>query len=453
MLILPQDRHRYHAAVSTADDAPGRPQGRGSLAVATWALFVGLALVICGIGLFGTVIGIRSELNGYSDTVIGLIGAAYYGGFLLGSKLTLGWLADVGHIRVFAAMASLLAAVMIVAGLHAAPLTWIVTRFLSGALVAGLYVVAESWLNGLSTNATRGRLLGVYLVVTGAAYGVGQVLVGSVQAAALTAFAVAALLTCTSVAPVALSEAAAAPPVEDDLRVSLRELAEMVPTGVGSGVLVGVTHGAFVALAVVYATRLGLTAAEAGRFAAASGVGGVVFQWPLSAASDQMDRRFVGALTAIGAAAASVWLLADGPSGWGGLAAMFVLGGFSLPLYSIAAAYTADWVEPHQLSAASSQMVLLYGVGALVGPVIAAEAMRRLGPDGFPWAMLVMHLAIVVFLVYRLFAWREPLAKTTWDEATLSARAFFVPANVVWMGRRLQRRVRDQAVRSGRWRR
>lgn len=418
-------------------DRPGG-QGRSSIAVATWALFVGLALVLCGVGLFGTVVGIRSELNGFSDAVIGIIGAAYYGGFLIGSKVTLSWLVTVGHIRVFAAMTSLLATVMIIAGLNDAPITWTAARFLSGVLAAGLYVVAESWLNGLATNRTRGRLLGIYMVVTGAAFGLGQVLAGYVRPATLTAFAVAAMITCTAVAPVALSEAAAAPAVDDDERVSLRDLAKMVPTGVGTCLLVGVTHGAFLGLVVVYATREGLSPSAAGWFAAIAGVGGVVFQWPLSAASDQLDRRFVGTLIALMAAGSSLWLVAVGPHGWLGLAVMFVLGGFSLPLYSIGGAYTSDWVEPHQQSAAASQVVMLYGVGALIGPPIASWAMAAFGVDGFPWALMVMHLCIAAFFVYRMLAWRAPIAKTTWEEATLSARVFFVPANVVWAGRRLR---------------
>ncbi len=424
--------------------APTRPDRRVTLAVATWGLFVALALVICGVGMFGTVVGIRSAAGGFSNLTIGLIGAAYYAGFLVGSTLTLRRLASVGHIRVFAATASMLAATMLVAGLRHAAVVWIVSRLLSGALAASLYVVAESWLNGLATDEVRGRLLGVYLVVTGAAYGLGQLLAGWVDPATLAAFAVAAMLTCLSVAPVALSEAAEAPPVEDGRRVSLRALATMVPTGVGSGVLVGLTHGAFIALAVVYATRLGLRPAEAARFAAASGVGGVVLQWPISAASDQLDRRFVGTFSAVAAAAACVWLVIDGPAGWRGLAAMFVIGGFSLPLYSIVLAYTADWVEPHLVGAASSQLVLLYGIGALAGPLIGSQAMAHLGASGYPWALFGMHVAIIVFLVYRMFAWRSPIAKIAWSEATLSARAFFVPANVVWMGRRLHTRVRHR---------
>ena len=417
----------------------GAPIG-SSLAWATWSLFVGLALLLVGVGLFATVVGVRSELNGYSNAQLGLLGAAYYGGFLAGSKVTIAALGRVGHIRVYAALASLLSATMIAVGLSDAPAGWIALRLVSGMCIAGLYVVAESWLNQLATNVNRGRLLAVYMVVTSGAYGVGQVLVGPLDPRTVTAFATAALLTSLAVAPVALSEDAAPPPLERAVKLQLRQLARVVPTGVGTCALVGVTHGALVGMSVVYATRAGLSADQAGRFAAATAVGGVLAQWPVSTASDEIDRRFVGAVAACGAVGAGLWLLAAGPRGWQGPAAMALLGGLSFPLYSIAAAYTNDWVEPEHVSGAASQLVLVYGAGALLGPPLTSLLLGTVGTDGFPWAMVGLHGLVAVFLVYRMFAWRAPLTTLTWDEASYSTRAFFIPANVVWMGRRLGRR-------------
>jgi MFS family permease len=425
----------------------GPPVG-SSLAWATWSLFVGLALLLVGVGLFATVVGIRSELNGYEDWQIGLIAAAYYGGFLVGSRLTLVVLEKVGHIRVYAALASILSATMIIVGLTHSAEAWIAIRFASGMCIAGLYVVAESWLNQLASNENRGRLLAVYMVVTSGAYGVGQLIVGPFNPLDITAFAFAAMLTSVAVAPVALSEDAVPPPLERIAKLQLRQLARVVPTGVGTCFLVGIAHGALVAIGVVYATREGLTPAEAGRFVAATAIGGMIAQWPLSSASDEIDRRFVGVVAGFGAVAAGVWLLLAGPFGWQGIAAMALLGAHSYPLYSIAAAYTNDWVEPEHVNGAASQLVLLYGAGALIGPPIASWAMSAFGSNGYPWAMIGMHAAIVAFLIYRLFAWRAPLKKRPWSESSLAARAFFIPATVVGMGLRVGRRARRAAQQS-----
>ena len=421
-----------------------------SLAWATWGLFVGLGILLVGVGLFATVVGVRGQLNGFADWSLGVIGAAYYGGFLAGSKLALSALARVGHIRVYAALASTLAATMVAVGLTDRAVAWIAMRFVSGMCIAGLYVVAESWLNQLASNDNRGRLMAVYMVVTSGAYGIGQVLVGPVDPTTVTAFAVAAMCTSLAVVPVSLSEDALPPPIERSLKLPLRALARQVPTGVGACLLVGIAHGALVAMGVVYATRVGLSPGEAGRFIAATAVGGVLSQWPVSSASDEIDRRFVGVVAGCVAVGASVFLLLGGAGGWQGLLAMAVLGGASFPLYSIASAYTNDWVEPEHVSGAASQLVLLYGAGALLGPPLVSVATGVIGNDGFPWAMIAMHAMIVVFLIYRLFAWREPISKRPWSEASLAARAFFIPANVVWMGRRISRSGAERIRRGNR---
>jgi len=117
-----------------------------------------------------------------------------------------------------------------------------------------------------------------------------------------------------------------------------------------------------------------------------------------------------------------------------------LVGGFSYPLYSISGAYTNDWIEPDQLGGAASQLVKMYGLGAIAGPLIAGAAMGIIGPTGYPWALMVMHLVIAVFFFYRFLAWRAPLAKRPWSEVSLPARAFYVPATIVHVGRRMGRR-------------
>ena len=119
-----------------------------------------------------------------------------------------------------------------------------------------------------------------------------------------------------------------------------------------------------------------------------------------------------------------------------------LLGGCSYPLYSIAAAYTNDWIEPEHVNAAASQLVTLYGLGAVVGPFVAAGMMIFVGPKGFFWAAIGLHGLLAAFFVYRLRAWRAPLAKRPWGEVSLPARAFFVPATVVAMGRRYRGKLR-----------
>ena len=417
------------------------PADRRDLALATWGLFVGLAFLMLAGGLFGTLLGVRSERIGLPTALSSMIAAAYYVGFLVGSRLTLRALRKVGHIRVYAALASLLSAAMLAVGLTENAAAWASLRLLTGVCTAGLYVVAESWLNDLATNENRGRLLAVYGVVTIAFFGVGQVLLFNFDPRLVTGFAVAAIVTSLAVAPLALSEEAVAPNLDEAEHISLRELARVVPTGVYSCLLVGVCHGALSGMAAIYATRVGLSAGQVGLFVALPSLGGVVLLWPISATSDDIDRRAVGVVAALGAVIVSALLLLDSPQKPMAFVLIALLGGFSYPLYSIVCAYTNDWIEPEHLNAAASQLVTLYGLGAVAGPFVAAVSMISFGPRGFFWALIGLHLSVAVFFIYRMMAWRSPLANRPWNEVSLPARAFFVPATIVAMGRR-RRRVR-----------
>ena len=416
-----------------SDDGPSLTH---DIALATWGLFVGLALLLLAAGLFGTLLGVRSELIKLPTVVSSLISASYYSGFLVGSRVALSALGRVGHIRVFAALASLLSAAMLAVGLTESAPAWAWLRFVTGLCLAGQYVVAESWLNNLATNENRGRLLAIYAVVTSGAFGLGQVLLFAIDARVITGFAIASIITSLAVAPVALSEDAVAPVMVEREHISLRDLAHLVPTGVFSCLLVGMAHGALTGMAAIYATRVGLSIGRIGLFVAAPNIGGMLLHWPVSAASDDIDRRAVGFAASIGAIGAAVLLLLGPSSSPMALLLITALGGFSYPLYSIAAAYTNDWIEPEHVNAAASQLVTLYGLGAVVGPFVAAGLMIVGGPKGFFWAAIGLHALLATFFVYRMKAWRAPLAKRPWSEVSLPARAFFVPATVVAMGRR-----------------
>ena len=419
----------------------GRSQPRRrDVALATWGLFVGLALLLLSAGLFGTVLGVRSELVKLPTVVSGIISAAYYAGFLLGARVALTALGRVGHIRVYSALASLLSAAMITVGLTNSSVAWIGLRFVTGLCLAGQYVVAESWLNDLATNQTRGRLLAIYSLVTSGAFGVGQILLFALDARLITGFAIASIVASLAVAPVALSEAAVAPTVQRAIPMSLRELARVVPTGVGSCVLVGIAHGALIGMAAIYAIRVGLSPAMTGVFVAAPNLGGMIFQWPISAAADELDRRAVGLIVTLLATASSVVLLVGPTRGLVPIVAITALGGFTFPLYSIAAAYTNDWIEPEHVSAAASQLVALYGIGAVLGPLMAAGMLIAFGASGFYWSLITIHAVIAAFFVYRMTAWRSPLNKLPVDELSIPARVFFVPATVVTLVRRSRSR-------------
>jgi MFS family permease len=425
------------------ETTPTRQSDASGLASATWGLFTGLALIMLSGGIFSTLLGVRAELKGLPTIVSGGLTAAYYAGFLAGSSVTLRALGRVGHIRAFAGLAAVLTAAVLMIGLTDMPVVWLVFRVVTGFGFAGLYVVAESWLNGLVTNEIRGRLLSVYSAVVIGAFGVGQLVVFSLDARSLEAFAVAAVIASLGVVPVAMSQQAATPLVEDQAHMSLKELARTVPTGAGATLLVGMAHGATLGLAAIYATREGLSVGRTGLLLAAVEFGGMLMNWPLSAASDDIDRRVMGVVACLGTMGAAGLLMLGPASSPMAILLMAVIGGFSSPLYSISGAYTNDWIDPEHLSAAASQLVRLYGIGAMAGPFVASVFMDQLGTDGFAWSIIVLHALVAVFFVYRIRAWHAPLTRRPWSEVSVPARAFFIPATVVSMGVRRRRRRAD----------
>jgi MFS family permease len=402
--------------------------------LSTWGLFTGLALLLVTAGIFSTLVGIRAELKQLPTLVSGGITTAYYAGFLLGSWYALRALKQVGHIRVYAALASLLSASVLITGVYDSPLVWIIMRSSTGFCFAGLYVVAESWLNGLATNTFRGRLLAMYNVVTIGAYGAGQLLVFNFDARTLTGFAFAAVVSSLAVIPVAMSEQAATPQVENNTHITMRELAKIVPTGAGTILLVGLAHGGMLGMAVIYATREGLSVGRVGILIAAINLGGMALTWPISSASDDIDRRIIGVLSTLAVIILGLVMLTQSPSSWVTTALLFAIGGFSFPLYAVGGAYTNDWVSQEQMGAAASQLVTLYGFGAMIGPLVAAPFLDIIGTQGFAWSIISLHALILLFLIYRIRAWHAPVTTKHWDDVSFHGRAFFIPATIVSLG-------------------
>ena len=413
---------------------PNLNSNRRTILLSTWGLFTGLALLLGTAGVFSTLVGIRAELKQLPTLVSGGITTAYYAGFLLGSWYTLRALKQVGHIRVYAALASLLSASVLITGVYDSPIVWILMRSSTGFCFAGLYVVAESWLNGLATNTFRGRLLAMYNVVTIGAYGAGQLLVFNFDARTLTGFAFAAVVSSLAVIPVVMSEQAATPNVDNHTHITMRELAKIVPTGAGTILLVGLAHGGMLGMAVIYATREGLSVGRVGILIAAINLGGMALTWPISSASDDLDRRIIGVLSSLAVIVLGLVMLTQTPSSWLTTALLFAIGGFSFPLYAVGGAYTNDWVSQEQMGAAASQLVTLYGFGAMIGPLVAAPFLDIIGTQGFAWSIISLHALILLFLIYRIRAWHAPVTTKHWDDVSFHGRAFFIPATIVSLG-------------------
>lgn len=370
-------------------------------AAATWALFVGIGFLMLGNGLQGSLVGIRSQTEGFSTVSTGVVMAAYFAGFLAGSRAVTSFIRSVGHIRVFAALASMTSTAVLVYALAVMPAAWVVMRFITGFCMAGLYIVAESWINDLATNKTRGRLLGIYMVASMGGIAGGQFLLNAADPASFELFVLASLLISLALIPIALS-ATSSPPTRTSTPMSLRELVGVVPTGFAVSFMVGTAHGALIGMGAVYATAAGLRPSQVALFLGAPMVGGVIFQLPIGWLSDWVPRRGVMFGVAAAATACGLGLLVVEPGSIASYGLMLLLGGASFPLYSLAIAHTNDWIEPDQVMGAASALVTVNGIGAIFGPLLAAGLILVFGNALYVASLIVTHGAVVGYIGYRL---------------------------------------------------
>jgi MFS family permease len=375
---------------------------------ATWALLLGIALIMIGNGLQGSLLGIRASLEAFPTAVTGIVMSGYYIGFLAGSTLAPRAVGRVGHIRVFAALGSLAGTAVLLHAIFVDPVTWTAMRIVTGFSYAGLYVVAESWLNERSTNETRGQLLSVYMVVQFAGLTCGQLLLNAADPGSFELFTLVSVLVSLAIVPILLTTGPA-PSFAAPAPVRLKQLYRISPLGVCGCLGVGLAHSAFFGMGAVYGKGIGLSVPEISLFMSSVILGGVLLQWPVGRLSDRFDRRSVLTIVTLLAGAVALAAIPVSALSQIGLFALVCLfGGLSLPMYSLCLAHTNDFLRPDQMVAASSGLVLVFGIGAIFGPFTAGSLMSGIGPAGFFIYLAAIHGAIGLFAIYRMFMRASP---------------------------------------------
>jgi MFS family permease len=381
---------------------PTRSASFSSALLSCWALLLGFGILMLGDGLQATLLAVRADQEGFSATITGLVMSSFYVGFLLGSIMAPGITARVGHIRVFAALAALASAAILVHAVFIQIPVWIALRFISGFCFAGLYIVAESWLNDRATNENRGKLLSLYMVVSYLGVGAGQLLLNLAEPAEYLLFILTSVLISVAVVPLLLS-AGSPPAFRDSVNISLRELFRLSPLGIVSMFAVGLVTATFFALGPVYGQRLGLDVENISYFMAAAVAGTILLQGPVGALSDYFDRRIVLTIvTLLAALAAAICVPLSQDSKLLLFLSVGLFGGLAIPLYSICIAYTNDHLQPSQMVAASGALVLTGGLGAVLGPAMIASIMDQFGEQAFFWSMGGVHGLMGLYAIYRM---------------------------------------------------
>ncbi len=378
----------------------------------SWALLLGIGLMMIGNGLQSSLLGVRGDLAGFSPFVLSVVMSGYFLGFLFASRMTPGMIRRVGHVRVFAALGSLISAVLILFPALTDPIAWTLGRVLLGFCFCGVYVTAESWLNNNATNETRGQALSLYMIVQMGGIIAAQALLVIPDASGFLLFVIPSVLVSIAFAPILLS-ISPTPAFDSTKPMSLKALYTTSPLGFVGMFLLGGIFAAQFGMAAVYGAQVGLSLSQISMFVASFYVGALMLQYPLGFLSDRMDRRvLVTAVSAMGASAAVVAVF------FGGIFEVllivgFLIGGASNPLYSLLIAYTNDFLDRDDMASASAGLLFVNGLGAITGPLLIGWIMETLGPWGFFVLIAALLAAIAVYGLYRMTQRAAPAVADT----------------------------------------
>ncbi|MBB4265077.1 MFS transporter [Roseospira visakhapatnamensis] len=374
------------------------------------SLLLSVSIMFLGNGLLGTLLGVNLAAANIPSAISGLVMSGYFLGLVLGSLFAITVIHQVGHIRAFAAFASVFSAASLAHAFFTDPLFWGVLRVIEGFCVAGLLMCTESWLNEKATRETRGTILSLYMIATYLSQGGAQFLLQLGDIAGYVLFALVSILLSMALVPVALTRVPG-PAIPTPRRFGFVTLFRISPTGVMGCVASGLAMGALYGMGPLFARQQGLDLSGTAAFMSAVILGGLVLQWPLGWISDRFDRRPVIAIVClamavVSAAMVAVSLRALDPNSLGSLSVLLALavlfGALVATLYPLAIALANDWIEPQDVVPASGGLLLAYSLGAVAGPIVASAVMGWTGPSGLFMLTTGVGLTMAVFTLVRM---------------------------------------------------
>ncbi|MCB9958938.1 MAG: MFS transporter [Rhodospirillaceae bacterium] len=383
--------------------------GGAGQAVVLGLLLSGCVLYTLGNGLHSTVLGVRGDIEGWGASLLGLIMAGFSLGYVAGTLLAPRAIRQSGHVRAFAAAASVLSIVTIGHALLVDPGAWFVLRVIHGVCYAVLGLVAESWLNAAATRQTRGRVFGLYAMLVLLAFMISQLLLALADPSDFVLFALVSILISASLVPLTLSGVDAPRDIPVS-RMTFRRVFEVSPVGAVGCFTSGVVFGASFSLCAVYARQVGMDQHGISLFMAGLYTGGMIMVWPIGWLSDRMDRRIVIATAAILAGILALVLALAGGSmgGWGLIVANMLFGTLMTPNYALCVAHSNDFVERSDLVGLAAALLLIYAVGQVLGPLAAGLLMDWAGPSGLYLLSATIMAAFGAFTLWRLMVGRKP---------------------------------------------
>ncbi len=362
-------------------------------------LLVTAGILIGGNGLQGTFISLRALSEGFSPSVIGIVGTGYNLGFAIGCVYITRIIRSIGHIRAFSALAAIASAASLAMVLLIHPAFWFAMRLIQGICFAGLFAVVESWLNARVTNATRARTLSVYRFVDLGSVTLTQYLIPTVGIDGFQLFAIISMALTLSLVPISFADRSS-PSAPEAVRFDVRTLWQISPLATIGCVVVGLTNSVFRSLGPIYAEGIGMSITAIATFMSVGIFAGVVLQYPLGHYSDKLDRRFIILIATCGALVAGLFIvLVAGTNEWLNFIGIFLFGAFAMPLYSLCSAHANDHAAEGQHALVSAGTLFFWSCGAVIGPLFASFMLDIFGPHAL---FIYMACVLSIFVLYTL---------------------------------------------------
>ena len=388
----------------------------------SWALFLGYAVLIIAHGLQGNLLGVRAVLENFNIIATGALMSGYFIGYFVGANSVPGLVSKVGHIRVFAAFASMASLSILFHAIVVNPYAWILGRFITGFSIIGIFIVVESWLNDRATNKTRGKVLSIYMIITFIGLGLGVLLLNFSNPKQYEPFILVSLLLSIALVPILLTKRKA-PTFKKISSIKIKELYKISPLATFSMFCCGFIHPVIFTLGAVYGTLMNFSILEISLYLFLITISGAVFQWPIGYLSDLFDRRLIIIITALLGALFAIlcfFSVSISPdfinlsSDWKIIFQhianhrlffyifISLYAGMSLPLFSLNLAYINDFLPKEKFVSAGAGMQLIFGLSAMFAPFACSFFMKQLGPNGLFIFLFIFQTAIGLFGIYRM---------------------------------------------------
>ena len=384
----------------------------------SWALFAGILIMMVAHGLQANLMGVRSVIENFNVVTTGIFMSGYYVGYFFGSYTTPILISKVGHIRVFAAFASMASLSVLIVVVFINPVVWTIARFITGLSLVSCFIVAESWLNDRATNKNRGQLLSIYMIILFIGLGIGMLLLNVGSPKNYEPFILVSLLMSAALVPILLTKRSA-PKFKKIGTISMKELYKISPLGTVSSFCTGAIHSALFSLSAVYAATVKFTIFEISILLFIITISGALSQAPIGYISDKFDRRLVIIIASAGSAVFAFFSIIisnaflntfwnmnfDTDLGISKILFFLLVGLYAslcLPLFSLNLAHTNDFVPKEKFVAAGGGLQLIFGIGAIGGPFFCTLFMTLIGVNGFFIFLIIFHIIISIFGFYRM---------------------------------------------------